>query len=294
LVTAKDMADYRAREVEPLEFKWRGFTMHTAPLTAGGLSVLEALSILKALGWDQRPANSSRTQALVEALRLTWQDRLQQLGDPQKVKVPVERLLAERYARDAAEKIQAAIKDRKPLPAKTASQPHTGTVHLNSVDRHGNVVALTLTHGNAFGSCVTVEGLGLTLGHGMSRFEPRPQHPNSPGPGKRPLHNMCPTIVFRDSKPVLTIGGTGGRLIPSALINVLAQVVGLSVPIEEAVPSPRLHNEGGLELTLERKSAEADAETLKALGYSVKVGNSAIVHAISIDPLTGACRYASR
>src|SRR5207253_2380228 len=52
LVTAADMAAYHAREVEPLAFAWRGYTIRTAPLTAGGATVLEALAILKALRWD--------------------------------------------------------------------------------------------------------------------------------------------------------------------------------------------------------------------------------------------------
>ena len=88
------------------------------------------------------------------------------------------------------------------------------------------MVALTLTHGNAFGACVAVEGLGLFLGHGMSRFDPEPGQANSPGPGKRPLHNMCPTIVLRDGKPILAIGGTGGRMIPNAIFNVLTEFIG--------------------------------------------------------------------
>src|SRR5206468_7158560 len=140
--------------------------------------------------------------------------------------------LCEEYAHSMAATIAATVKDHKPLPLKTASRPQTGTVHINSVDGQGNMVALTLTHGNAFGACVAVEGLGFFLGHGMSRFDPEPGHANSPGPGKRPLHNMCPTIVLRDRKPILAIGATGGRLIPNALFNVLTQFVGLGAPIE--------------------------------------------------------------
>jgi gamma-glutamyltranspeptidase / glutathione hydrolase len=293
LVTAQDLADYDAHEVEALELNWRGHIIRTAPLTAGGLSVLQALAILKALEWEKLPESPSRTQALIEALRVAWNDRLQLLGDPEKVKVPVERLLSEQYARDTASKVQAAVKSRTPVPFPARSAPHEGTIHLNSVDRHGNVVALTLTHGNAFGACVSVEEFGLFLGHGMSRFDPHPQHPNAPGPGKRPLHNMCPTIVFREAKPLLALGGTGGRLIPSAIFNVLVNIIGLDVPVQEAVTAPRLHTEGSLEVTLERKG-EADAEALKALGYTAKIGNSAIVHAIAIDPLIGSCRSASR
>ena len=294
LVTAKDMANYKAREVEPLEIKWRGFTIHTAPLTAGGLTVLQALLILKMLNWEKLPATPARTHALLEALRVAWNDRLGLLGDPQKVKAPVERLLSEKYAREVAVKVEAATKERKPLLFKTESRAQGGTIHLNSTDRYGNTVALTLTHGNAFGACVTVEGLGLILGHGMSRFDPRPAHPNSPGPGKRPLHNMCPTIVLRGGKPVLALGATGGRMIVNAVFNVLAQFVGLDASIEDAIAAPRIHTDGNLDLTLERKGLEAETEFLKGVGYNVKFGNVANAHALLVNRETGAARAAAR
>jgi gamma-glutamyltranspeptidase/glutathione hydrolase len=294
LVSAKDMAAYKAREVEPLELEWRGFSIRTAPLTAGGLSILQALSILKALDWDKLSATSSRTHAQIEALRLAWADRLALLGDPEKVKVPAERLLSEKYARELSSKVESAIKDGKPLPLKIGSRAQAGTIHLNSTDRHGNMVALTMTHGNAFGACITVEGLGLLLGHGMSRFDPQPDHPNAPAPRKRPLHNMCPTIVLRDGKPLLALGATGGRMIPNAIYNILAQFIGLGASIDDAVAAPRLHTDGNLDLTLERKWPETEVDLLKKIGYHVKQGNSANAHAIFVNPQTGASHYSAR
>src|SRR5205807_2345213 len=110
-----------------------------------------------------------------------------------------------------------------------------------------------------FGAKVTVDGLGLILGHGMARFDPRPGRANSPGPGKRPLHNMCPTVVLRDGRPVLALGARGGRRIPNALFEVLTAYVGRQVALEAAVAAPRLHTEGGMSLTLERGWPAADA-----------------------------------
>ncbi len=80
LVGVSDLAAYQAREVEPLKLEWRGFTLRTAPLTAGGLTVFEALSILKAMDWDKLPASPTRTHVFVEALRLAWHDRLPTAG----------------------------------------------------------------------------------------------------------------------------------------------------------------------------------------------------------------------
>src|SRR5206468_48507 len=128
----------------------------------------------------------------------------------------------------------------------------------------------TLTHGGSFGACVTVEGLGLILGHGMSRFDPRPGKPNSPGPGKRPLHNMCPCVVLRHGQPLYCLGAVGGRRIPNAVFNVLAHVVGCEKPLESAVAAPRLHTEGDLNVLAEKAWPEASLDRLKQAGYRVK------------------------
>ena len=149
------------------------------------------------------------------------------------------------------------------------------------------MVALTFTHGNAFGAQVTVPGLGLVLGHGMSRFDPRPGHPNSVGPGKRPLHNMCPTVVTRDGTPVLTLGATGGRKIPNTVFDVLASRLGEGKPLADAIKAPRVHTEGDLNLVMEAAWPAAVVDRFKAVGYVVKAGAGAFASAIERDDKGG-------
>jgi gamma-glutamyltranspeptidase/glutathione hydrolase len=295
LVTTADLAAYHAREVEPLALAWRGATIRTPPPTAGGATILETLAILKALNWDQWPADDPRSlPAQLEAMRLAWDDRLRFFGDPVKGDVPLGRILSQEHASELAGKVQQALRDHKPVPAQTDGRPAGGTVNLCAVDGHGMMVAVTLTHGGSFGAQVTVDGLGLTLGHGMSRFDPRPGHPNSPGPGKRPLHNMCPTVVLRDGKPVMAVGARGGRKIPNAILEVLAQTIGRGVALKDAVAAPRVHTEGGLRVELETAWPESAAARLKEGGYTVVRAPSAFVSAVWRDPASGAVGGASR
>ncbi len=295
LVTAKDLAAYRAVEVAPLTLDWQGYTLHTPPPTAGGLTVLQALATLKALGWSKwDPKDPAATQARVEALRIAWNDRLRLLGDPKHANVPIDRLLSERYAKESAGRVRAAVQAGKPVAGDSDGRPSGGTIHLSAVDAAGTAVALTFTHGAGFGAQVTVDGLGLILGHGMSRFDPRPGHPNSVAPGKRPLHNMCPTVVTRDGVPILALGATGGRRIPNTLFDVLSYRVGEGRPLAEAVKSPRLHTEGDLALTLEAAWPAAVAERFKRAGYTVKTGVGATLNAIERDPKTGELKSAAR
>ena len=283
LVTSQDLANYQARIVEPIAMKWESHSIHTAPLTAGGLSVLQMLMALQALEWKTLPAGIPRTHARIEAMRLAWRDRLALLGDPEFSDVPTVRLLSREYAMESADRILAVVKAGKLLAHNIVSRQHSGTIHLNAADKDGNFAALTLTHGNGFGACVTVDGLGLTLGHGMSRFDPNPSHPNGPAPGKRPLHNMVPTIVTRDGRPILAVGGTGGRKIPNGLFEVLLQFLVNDQPIENAMASPRMHTEGNTSLSFEKSWPAADMDALRKLGYAATFEGSAKMSAIALE-----------
>ncbi|HMC88682.1 MAG TPA: gamma-glutamyltransferase [Gemmataceae bacterium] len=286
LVTEADLNAYQAREVEPLKLVWRNHTICTAPLTAGGLTVLEALTVLKAMGWENRPADDVRTtHALIEALRLAWRDRLTSLGDPEQAHkpVPIKRFLDERYARALAQQVEAAVKAGRILQTKADGRDAGGTVHLSVADSRGMLVALTLTHGESFGAQVTVDGLGLILGHGMSRFDPRPDHPNAPGPRKRPLHNMCPTVVLKDGLPSAALGAAGGRRIPNALVHVLANAAGRGRTLQEAVAAPRLHTDGSTTLTIEKSWPKTEADCLAKIGYEIKQGPCALLSAVAYD-----------
>jgi gamma-glutamyltranspeptidase / glutathione hydrolase len=295
LVTADDLAAYKAVEVTPSSIEWKGHTIYTPPPTSGGLTVLQMLAMLKALGWPDDDAMAPpAVQTRVEAMRLAWGDRLRRLGDPKYADVPVNELLSEKSANAHVKLVQLAVQQKKPVEVKSDGRPAGGTIHLNAVDSSGMMVALTFTHGNAFGAQVTVDGLGLILGHGMSRFDPRTGRPNSPGPGKKPLHNMCPTVVSREGKPVLTIGATGGRKIVNTVCEVLAHRLGTSRTLAEAVKTPRVHTEGDLSLLVEKDWPAAVVDRFKEAGYTVKEGTGANLSAIERDSLTGELRAAAR
>ena len=291
LVTFDDMAAYQAREVDPLVFEWMGETVYTAPLTAGGATIVEALSILRAL--DSSGGSLGSPRARLESLRIAWKDRLDLFGDPEHSGVPLARLLSVEYAGEMAGRVTAALDRGRALPMETLSREQDGTIHLSAIDDDGNVAALTLTHGGGFGSRITIPGLGLILGHGVSRFDPRPGHPNSPGPGKRPLHNMCPTIVARDGRPWLALGGRGGRRIPNATFDVLAGVLA-GKTLDQAVAAPRMHTDGNMSVTLEESWPEGDVDAIGRMGYEMRTGRSATISAAAIDPDSGALITARR
>ena len=288
LVTREDLAAYRAREVTPLSLEWNGATIHTVPLTATGPLLLEALSILKALNWPKLP-EPERLHAKLEALRIAWADRLRYFGDPAQVKVPMEKLLSQNYAAELAATVSQALKAKKPVPLEVDPSRAGGTTNITATDRHGNLIAITLTHGGGYGARVSVADLGMVLGHGMSRFDPRPGLPNSPGPRKRPMNNMCPTIIVRNGVPVFAAGGAGGTRIPNSMFEVLVNYAGLGTSMETAITSPRLNTNGTLDLGLDRKQPAADEEFFRAIGYRTSRVASAYISAVTFDPATRQC-----
>jgi hypothetical protein len=157
-------------------------------------------------------------------------------------------------------------------------------VYINPEGTEKNINPIT--HGGAFGSQVTVDGLGLILGHGVSRFDPRPRQPNSPGHGKKTLHNMCPTIVTKDGNPWLAVGGRGARRIPNSVFDILVGILAGKSP-QQAIAAPRMHTTGNLNLVLEAEWQASDVENLKRIGYEVTTGLMARANMAYKDPVTG-------
>jgi gamma-glutamyltranspeptidase/glutathione hydrolase len=293
LVSLDDLRAYEAREVDPVTLTIGPFTIHTPPLTAGGSTALEAAHILHRLDW-QKLDDEKQTHARIEAMRMAWADRLALFGDPDFAPMPITQLLSTDYADTAAEKIGAALRGKRKISHGVSVPADHGTVNLSCCDRAGNFAALTLTHGDSFGAKVTVPRLGLTLGHGMSRFEPHPGKPNSIAPGKRPLHNMCPTIVTRDGIPVLALGGAGGRKIPNAVLDLLLGVTMQALDPHAALEAPRCHTIGDHEVTLEARWPDRAAEYLQSMGYTVRRAPSAFVSIAFRDAISGECAALSR
>ena len=145
------------------------------------------------------------------------------------------------------------------------------------------MVSLTLTHGPAYGSFVTIPRMGLTMNAGMSRFDPGAGLPNSVGPGKAPVVNMCPTLVLKGRDPFIAIGASGGTRIPSSLFQVLTRRLVLDEDLDWAVSAPRVHSEGNKWVMMEEEFGEAAPAYLQSVGYMLRKGRAAAnVRAIEV------------
>jgi gamma-glutamyltranspeptidase/glutathione hydrolase len=111
-----------------------------------------------------------------------------------------------------------------------------------------------------------VPGTGIVLNNGMGLFEPA-----SLAPAKTALTNMCPTIVLRDGHPVLAIGASGGRRIPSMVTQAATLMMDHGWPGDDALAAPRYHWVGTGPVAVEDRFAEATLTALRKLGYDLTV-----------------------
>ena len=120
----------------------------------------------------------------------------------------------------------------------------TSTTHITAIDREGTIAALTTTLLSSFGSRYVLPGTGILMNNGVMWFDPQPGRPNSIGPGKRGLTNMCPVIVARDRQPWFGVGASGGRRILAAVLQLASFIVDFGMDPETAAHHPRIDVSG--------------------------------------------------
>jgi gamma-glutamyltranspeptidase/glutathione hydrolase len=140
-----------------------------------------------------------------------------------------------------------------------------------AADARGNVVSVTTTLQMLMGSGVTVPGTGIVLNNGMGLFEAAPGRPASIGAGKRAITNMCPTVVLHHARPMLAIGASGGRRIPSMVTQAATLMIDHGWPGDQALAAPRYHHTVDDPLLVEEGFLRTTLDALEEQGYHVSV-----------------------
>ncbi len=306
LVTAADLAAYRAIPREPLRGNYRGCEILAVPPTSsGGTTLVEALNILETFDLRSRGRWSSDTlHLMIESMKRAYRDRACYLGDPATTSIP-DKLLEKQYARELA----ATIDPRRATPSENLAgeiriaAESEQTTHLSIVDRQRTAVSLTYTLESAFGSRVVVADGGFLLNDEMNDFNWLPgttnrsgrigTTPNEIAPGKRMLSSMCPIVVRREGRTLLVTGSPGGRTIINTVLCMVVNVVEFDMPIRQAVDAARMHHAWlpdrvRIEPSLLEEHPQA-VERLRELGHEFadKPARQGDAHSIWIDPKSG-------
>lgn len=257
IMTPADLKSYRAVIRAPVRGTYRGYDIVSMPLpSSGGVVLVETLNILEGFQLaDLKQGSPASLHLLIEAMKRAYADRARYLGDPAFVNAPIGTLTAKDYAA----KLRATISADRATPSKqlvsTATSPHEGsnTTHFSVVDGSGNAVSNTYTLNFSYGVGLVADGTGVLLNNELDDFTAAVGASNAyglvgfeanlPGPGKRPLSSMAPTIVLKDGKPVLVTGSPGGSRIISTVLQVIVNVLDYKMEVAAAVAAPRLHHQ---------------------------------------------------
>jgi gamma-glutamyltranspeptidase/glutathione hydrolase len=255
VMTAEDLKDYRAVERAPVRGTYRGYdVVAMPPPSSGGVALIEMLNILE--GYDLGAGSAADALFLtVEAMKRAYADRAHFLGDPDAVEMPIAKLISKPYG----EAWRATIDPAHATPASAirAGEPQQpegpNTTHYSVIDKDGNAVSNTYTLNFSYGVGLVAGGTGVLLNNELDDFAAKPGVPNAyglvggaanaPGPGKRPLSSMTPTILLKDGKPYLVTGSPGGSLIINAVLQVILNVVDRKLGIADAVSAPRVYDQ---------------------------------------------------
>lgn len=285
ILTKKDLADYTVTEAPPIKCSYRGYDLiSTPPPSSGGTAVCEILNILKGYPMGDLGFHSAAgIHYMVEAMRHTFVDRNFQLGDPDFVKNPLDKLLSNSYAIDIRNKIDP-LKASTSRDVQPGTAPHEGTqtTHYSIVDSKGDAVSITYTINALFGARVIAGNTGFFLNDEMDDFTTKPGVPNLFGlvqgktnviaPGKRPLSSMSPTIVTKNGKTFMVLGSPGGSRIISIVVETIMNVVDYGMQVQEAVNAPRIHHQWlPDEVAVEPFALSPDTtKILRDMGYTLK------------------------
>ena len=282
IMTPDDLKSYSAVIREPVRGSYRGYDILSMPLpSSGGTVLLETLNILEGFPMaDMGQGSAPSLHLLIEAMKRAYADRARYLGDPAFVNAPANILISKEYAA----KQRAGIDLARATPADTlsASPPREGsnTTHYSVVDSNGNAVSNTYTLNFPYGVGLVADGTGVLLNNELDDFTATPGASNAfglvgfeanlPGPGKRPLSSMSPTIVLKDGKPVLVTGTPGGSRIISAVLQIVVDVLDYKMDVATAVAAPRLHHQWMPDVVrVERGFPQPTLDQLRDKGHQV-------------------------
>jgi gamma-glutamyltranspeptidase/glutathione hydrolase len=285
-MTMEDLARYRALEREPVAGTYRGHTiLSMPPPSSGGAHVIEILNILEGYDLSAQGLNSAAClHEMAEAEKLAYADRAAWLGDPDFVSIPLKGLTSKAYAARLRGQI---LPDRaRPAADIRPGEPQLyesdQTTHFSIVDADGNAVSNTYTLNLSYGSGLVADGTGVLLNNELDDFAAKPGvanvyglmggDANAPGPNRRPLSSMSPTIVLKDGKVELVTGSPGGSRIITTVLQIVVDVIDHGLNVAEAESAPRAHDQlFPDELRIERGVSADTIRLLEAMGHNVVI-----------------------
>ncbi len=275
ILTADDMARWSATYETPLSYDYHGWTVSKTGPWGQGPALLQSLALLKnsdigAMG----PDSADFIHTVTEAMKLAYADREIYYGDPDFADVPMKQLLSEDYNAQRRKLIGSAASHElragmiagfetqharsvaqfryaetngnvapgagEPTMAHLRTEKRGDTVHVDVIDRWGNMVSATPSGGWLQSSPVIPE-LGFQLNTRAQMFWLEPDLPTSLAPRKRPRTTLTPSLASYEGKPRLVFGTPGGDQQDQWQLILFLRRVHHGLNLQEGIDLPLFH-----------------------------------------------------
>lgn len=261
IISKEDLEAYNPVERPYVHTNYKGYDIYSmGPPSSGGIALIQLLNMIENEPIpDRRSAYygveeySEWMHVVIESMKRVYADRSEHLGDPDFWNVPVGKLIDKNYARQRRKEITTKASLTSEIKHGVFDNEGSETTHYSVVDKDGNMVAVTTTLNNSYGSFVVVEGAGFLLNDEMDDFASKPGEPNMFGligneanaiePGKRMLSSMTPTLILKDGNPFMVLGSPGGGKIITTVFQTIVNIIDFRMKLDSAIDSPRFHHQ---------------------------------------------------
>jgi gamma-glutamyltranspeptidase / glutathione hydrolase len=302
-LSLEDLKNFKPNRMEPVCRSYRTYNVcGMGPPSSGGIGVMATLGVLSNFDMKASGANTALGwHRLIEAQRLAYVDRDTYVADDRYVAVPINGLLDADYLKSRA----ALISDTATMTKVEAGNPPgsvrrgrdatggvTGTSHFVIVDGTGNVVSMTTTVENLFGSQRMVGGFFLNnqltdFSFAIVDAQGQPIA-NAPAAGKKPRSSMAPTIIFdQNGRFELAVGSPGGNAIIAYVTKAIVGMLDWNLSPSDAFALPNMIARSS-PVAMERSRASPQLVAgLEGLGQKFRDGGGAEnsgLHGIRLTP----------
>ncbi|MGB8044892.1 MAG: gamma-glutamyltransferase, partial [Pseudolabrys sp.] len=269
-LTTEDFFRHRGEAVKPISTNYRGLDLVEIPPNTQGLTALVMLNILENFDLAALdPFGADRFHLVLEAARLGYAIRDTHIADQAHMRTTVADLLDKKFAKKLASLID--MKKRAKVPSAPA--PGNDTVYLTVVDRGRMAVSIINSLYSSFGLGICTEKSGIMLTNRGACFTLEPDHPNTFGPNKRPMHTIIPALAMRDGRCDMSFGVMGAHYQPMGHVQIILNMLDYGMDVQQAIDAPRFFFEGE-KTDVEHGTPAATIEGLKARGHDVVMASS--------------------
>jgi len=280
------LADFAAHQTElatPLKLDHRGVQIYASPPNSQGFMLLETITALDALGIDIDPLGGNARHLLL-ALLLSAEDRDRYLGDPRRVAMPLNDLLAPANLR---QRLSEKVEGLRTRAGTTGSIPaHGDTVAVCAMDSSGIAVSLIQSLYQTFGSGVLESETGVIFHNRARGFSLTPGAPNELVPRTRPAHTLSPVLIGRDAHTVAALGTMGGRAQPQILAQILSGTLDPKTVLSDVLAAPRWVV-GARDLDFARQTVAIELDAPSHLDSILRIDELDVVRIAARDERVG-------